>query len=971
MATTANLCLVTATLLGLATTARAAEIPDELRIKTEQVFEFTARPTVTWEGDKVAIRFASKGFCDATVAIEDTEGKIVRHLASGVLGPKAPVPFQMNAKEQTVIWDGKDDKGEYVDDKAALTVRVSLGLKPRYEKSLFWEPRKRVSGGTSKWVWTDDILAAPRPEGVYVFDGNGVDHVRLFDHEGIYERTIYPFPADKLRGVKGLKWQDYPHGYSRPAKNGLNQTTFFTSGGVNGYGFALPAAFAMAVGGDRIALVKLSLNRLFTDGSSGGLDIGGPQTWLVKGEVGWAYAREESRHCPYSAAFSPDGKRVYLAGYSVGKPSWFGKMWLGGVACVDYDGDASARPFVGDLKPNSGLTPSVACDSQGRVYVADFIHDAVQVYDSDAKLLKGLPVNKPTSVAVNPKTGEIYVFSWHLGGPIWSHPDLQKQPKVVPTTLTVLKSADDPAVVASYGLSPWITRTYKSDGDGAIGDSTAGTEIRVAVDFWTDPVTIWVTAGGGNFVMVQPKDGKLELKRDFGKDIAKSVKRIGVNAGHQRLYVNPASRKLYVTENEWWVGGGSFHNLIEIDPDTGKIKQIPLPVQWVEDMTFDIDGLAYLRQVEPQHRVVRYDPATWREVPWDYGEEGLDAKGVKIESGLPLPSEGTGYYSQGGLSISPRGHLAVWCATPAQNLTEAQKARKSRVMGSDSAKPYQPRIYPGRGGNGCIHMWDKHGKLVIEDAAQGASMTDGLGIDRDDNLYLLSWIPRVFDGITYFNKISGTVIKVRPGKSKWLLQGGGPIPLPESDQPKRSADISGYTLGTAWVEGADWFYGGAGNCSFKTAFGCICWQQSRMTLDYFARSFAPETDQFSVAALDSNGNLILRIGRYGNADDGMPAMRNAERGMRSEEAANGKSATANPKSEIRNPKLPDGPMLVPPQPRSIGGDEVALMQPSHVATLSDRYLYIGDVGNGRIVQVKLGYHAEEKVALKEMKHEPK
>lgn len=64
-------------------------------------------------------------------------------------------------------------------------------------------------------------------------------------------------------------------------------------------------------------------------------------------------------------------------------------------------------------------------------------------------------------------------------------------------------------------------------------------------------------------------------------------------------------------------------------------------------------------------------------------------------------------------------------------------------------------------------------------------------------------------------------------------------------------------------------------------------------------------------------------------------------------------------------------MLVPPQPRSIGGDEVALMQPSHVATLSDRYLYIGDVGNGRIVQVKLGYHAEEKVALKEMKHEPK
>jgi hypothetical protein len=60
-------------------------------------------------------------------------------------------------------------------------------------------------------------------------------------------------------------------------------------------------------------------------------------------------------------------------------------------------------------------------------------------------------------------------------------------------------------------------------------------------------------------------------------------------------------------------------------------------------------------------------------------------------------------------------------------------------------------------------------------------------------------------------------------------------------------------------------------------------------------------------------------------------------------------------------------MLVSPAAHSIGGDEVALMQPSHVATMTDRYLYIGDVGNGRIVQVKLGYHAEEKVALKDVK----
>jgi hypothetical protein len=260
-------------------------------------------------------------------------------------------------------------------------------------------------------------------------------------------------------------------------------------------------------------------------------------------------------------------------------------------------------------------------------------------------------------------------------------------------------------------------------------------------------------------------------------------------------------------------------------------------------------------------------------------------------------------------------------------------------------------VYPGRQfvglNGGCIHVWDRHGKVVIRDAVPGMSGIDGLGIDQDDNIYVLSHTPRVWDGKKYFNWLTGTLIKVRPGRNKWLSAlADCPVPLPEGERPKRSPDISGYTMGDVWVEGAEWLYGGAGNCSFKIATGCICWQQSRFTLDYFARSFAPETDQFSVAVLDSNGNLILRIGQYGNVDDGMPLWKSQG-----------------------NTGQPEGPMLAPPHPRPIGGDEVALMHPSHLATLSDRYLYIGDVGNGRIVQVKLGYHAEEQVALKDVKDE--
>ena len=142
----------------------------------------------------------------------------------------------------------------------------------------------------------------------------------------------------------------------------------------------------------------------------------------------------------------------------------------------------------------------------------------------------------------------------------------------------------------------------------------------------------------------------------------------------------------------------------------------------------------------------------------------------------------------------------------------------------------------------------------------------------------------------------------------------------------------------AWVEGAEWLFGGADWFGFNSSKcpggGCDCWS-SRFCLDYLARSFVPEIDRYSVAVLDRNGNVITRVGRYGNVDDGKPLV------------------------------LDGGP----PTPRSIGGDEIALFHAAYVGTETDRRLFIHDAGNARILSVKLGYHAEERVALKEVKDE--
>jgi hypothetical protein len=141
---------------------------EDYRVKREMVFEFTKPPMLTRDGDRVTVTFETKGLCDVVVVIEDSDGCILRHLAYGVLGANAPEPFKKNSRAQTIVWDGKDDSGRYIDDKDGIIVRVSLGLKPQLEKTLFWHPKKRIA-------LERNPLMAVQPEGVYVYDGGGVE----------------------------------------------------------------------------------------------------------------------------------------------------------------------------------------------------------------------------------------------------------------------------------------------------------------------------------------------------------------------------------------------------------------------------------------------------------------------------------------------------------------------------------------------------------------------------------------------------------------------------------------------------------------------------------------------------------------------------------------------------------------------------------------------------------------------------
>jgi sugar lactone lactonase YvrE len=942
---------------------------DEFKVKRQEVFEFATKPTVTrdasGQSDRFAIRFASKAHCDVTLVIEAADGRIIRHLASGVLGPNAPEPLQKGSLEQAVVWDGKNDQGVYVKEPERCTVRVSLGLKPAFERVLFWSPKKRV---------TSKAIIVPTAEGVYVFEGSGADHLRLFSHAGDYVRTIYPFPPDKIRDVKGLTWKSFPGGGEFPLKPSFYQQTFLTSGesgcprwvgSMTGY-----AASAMAVHQDRIALACIRLNRLATDGTTGGLALEGPITSLPLGRIDPgrdAYDAPKSggstaHVAPRSAAFSPDGKWLYLTRYTWKSTSYrAAREWVHGVYRVPFDGEGDLKLFAGsgkrgrDLKPEEAellkVPAAVACDAAGRVYVADHENDRVQVFSPDGRVLKSIPVTKPAALGIHHKTQELYVFSWQLMSRFTAfgegHRVLAPKP-----AWTRFGPFDNPRVIQTGDL-PLVGayRPYNQWGGGL--------EFAVALDSWADPEgppVIWMVSyahdqgvsllewtSGYSAAMFRKqarwersgirlygveKDGRLKLRRDFGQEVVKKVVRPSWPGYRevQRLYVNPATGLLYVGEGEVGTLGKSFQSLVEINPATGKIRIVDLPFG-AEDMAFDMRGLAYLRQTDV---IARYTFPGFREVPWDYGEE-LENVGIwggrfaKVTSALVIPSRSPVCFHQGGLSVSPNGNLVVASSYRVtdrkRDIDRWESARQVFV-----SRPYVPPRYPGREESptsACAHVWDRHGKLLYEDAIPGMPQVDGIAIDADNDLYIMATPARIVDGKPFFNRFSSTLIKFQPNRGKFISStAAAPVLLPPEDAPKRPGDL--YRGGhTYWVEGARWFFGGVGYASFNAnwAPSCACWH-ARFTLDYFGRSFAPEPLRFSVAVVDKAGNLILHIGRYGNEDS-------AGQGSRS----------------------------------PVGGDEVGLMHPAFVAVHTDNRLFIQDYGNARIVSVKLDYHATERVAV--------
>jgi hypothetical protein len=928
-------------------------------VERENVFAFTEKPRCRHLGDdKYEITFAVKGYCDVTVGLLDEKGAVVRHLGSGVLGPNAPAPFQKNSLSQKIYWDGKDDLERYPREPGKLTVQVRLGLKPTFERLLGWE--------TNNLIGTYRGLAADAA-GVCVISGES-PQVRRYDRDGNYVKTIFPpaadVPLDKLKGLEKLeyepnRWALHAHIGHGPSPGGIPSHPPFSST-ISGHGVYFPAGAVqpqdlfiskgMLVWSSSGTTEQVVLYRMdATDGSSDEQHYFWRRLSRVVGKGKYAaeayYSAGEFANAPVSLAASPDGKWIYISrlfGTGVGG---------GGDKHAVYRLDANTRenlggkPWVGqDNKPGSdnqsfNLPMGVACDAEGRVYVCDNRNNRVQVFDADGRWLKTVQFDFPEVIRINPKTGAIYLV--HVG----------REGGRSRLFLSKLNGFADPSVAAKY----------------EIRENPQGRTL-LEVDVSSSPPRIWLTRSAKHLVILEDQGTRFQLIRDFAKDAEAAD-----FPQHDALVPGPWSSLIACDPMREKVYVG---NKYVFDLKSGRHEgAVSLPHQ-AGDLAFDKKGYMHIHfdpgfyvpgvaRVDPDQNVAQArGGSTFKEVPYDYGIEKEGRWGVTWKGILPVKDQPVAKWQQDGLAVNMRGDVAEVChiayipkmedaARPVfsnmktgttNSHSYADFIRNIAELEKRGEQQYFIKRKPGRRLNGCtVWVFDQYGELFRENIVPGAPLINGVGLDEDNAVYFTFASTKMVGGRAFlsgrgkiigsedpsFQPFTGTLMKASAAGAEIVSR---QAPIQMDKWPERPNDAAGcgwgwnstkdndWTAGKNgdWVEGAEWLYAGA---SPIVPLSCIC-PASRLYTDWYKRTFVPEAYRHSIGVVDTAGNLIMHIGRYGNADSGRGA---------------------------------DSPV-------KIGGDEIAL---AHVMTLSatERHLCLTDFANERIIVLKLDYHAEEKTPV--------
>ena len=154
---------------------------------------FVQHPRAAAAGKEIKITFEVSASTDVEVAVLGADGKVVRHLAAGVLGGKIPPPEPLKAGlAQEILWDAKDDFGKPAAG-GPFKARVRAGMGFKLGRFIGQDPYN--VGGSDGMVVGDDGNLYVLGAGTKTLGDECLTTLRVFSPDGKYLKTLLPFPA--------------------------------------------------------------------------------------------------------------------------------------------------------------------------------------------------------------------------------------------------------------------------------------------------------------------------------------------------------------------------------------------------------------------------------------------------------------------------------------------------------------------------------------------------------------------------------------------------------------------------------------------------------------------------------------------------------------------------------------------------------------------------------------------------------
>ena len=834
---------------------------------------FKTAPAVARRGKAFAVTFSVTAPTDVAVSIRKNN-RVVRHLAAGRLGDAPPKPLTPGLT-QSLTWDGNDDLGRKV-DPAGCSVHVGLTLTPRFDRVLAW--KGEALAGCISGLHVD-----PRGR-LYVLNSpfKGPTRVVLLDRSGRYLRTVVPFsaalPLEKVRPVGFLDFSPtdrvpiirnpiffafYPELFGNATGYGLPHQTMARVGDQLVMTNAWFCNYACNVGRRRLLIVK-------TDGS------------LPENYLGPLLGKGRQPGFVHLAPV-PGQNAVFATGLTT-TGEWKTAKPFHAVYKVALDSPGPPPVYLGRPEtPGSGATGlndprGLAVDPHGNLYVADWANNRVAVFKPDRSLLGEVAVKQPGPICLHHTTNALYVMTvaarrFPNGG------------------LKILK------------LPPAVTPDGKWAGSGP---PLAELKLRYgeqifAVDGTAKPTVLWI---GSRFqtpalLRVVEKDGK------FSKPTP--ILPADDPAYHLGGFLAVDRRRDVVYVRRLRKPGGNGGRLVRIDGLSGKTTLMKLAA---DDLAVDRDGnlLTVVSAKDYVSRIVRLDPAG---KPLPFAATGTN---VLVEGSFLKKTFFASQHCPRGLAVSPTGDIHV--LYPSHELGKKQRYLFCTVdvFASDGKRKRHQVLWASNAAGGVCA--DAAGNIYVSENLK----PKGQPVPPE----LAGKVPagrRWTRGFNWYPWLYGSVVKFPPqgGAAKVPMAWAGYYgwkPLPEwktpTAPPPKPVECTWDYGRKAHVQNAARLYPGISPAPSPLG-GCVCFSP-RFDLDGFGRLFLPDIARFSVRVLDNAGNLIRRIGRYGNPDD------------------------------------------------TGRGEYVPLAWPQYVA-LSDAALYISDPHNRRLLRVDLTYAAEKTVPL--------